>query len=193
MLTQNEKKVLRMILTSFDTDYSINNIANECKLSPNGAYKILIKFEKEGVLIPKKISNLKSYKLNFQNDKTLSVLELALINDLEKKIENRAEDLKNIRNITKSCIFFGSYISKNDPNDLDILFILDKSSYKEYSNEIKKAKEIIPIKVHDVVQTVEDIKQNIIKKDKIIINILRIGTIVWGQNAIIQVIKDVYR
>ena len=193
MLTQNEKKVLRMILTSFDTDYSINNIANECKLSPNGAYKILIKFEKEGILIPKKIANLKSYKLNFQNEKTLSILELALIADFDKKIEYRLEDLKNIRKITKSCIFFGSYLSKKDPNDLDILFILDKSNYKEYSNEIKKTKEIMPIEVHDVVQTPEDIRQNIIKKDNIIMSILRTGTIVWGQKEIIQVIKDVYR
>lgn len=192
MLTIKEKKVLRMILTSFSDDYSINNIAKQCGLSPNGAYKLLTKFEKEGILSHKNISNLKSFKINFHNQKTSSVLELALIPDLNKRIQHRLEDLKNLRKSTKCCIFFGSYLSKREPDDLDILFVLDRSCYKEYSSEIKKAKEIIPIKVHDVVQTVEDIKKNIINKDEIIMNILRTGTIVWGQNTIIQVIRDVY-
>ena len=50
MLTRNEKKVLRLLLTAFDMEYSINNIAKECGLAPNGAYKILKKFEGEGIL-----------------------------------------------------------------------------------------------------------------------------------------------
>jgi hypothetical protein len=193
MLTSNEKKVLRLLLSSYDTDYSINSIAKECKLAPNGAYKILTKFEKEGILSFKKIANLKSYKLNFQNNKIFSILELALIPELEKKIQLRLEDLKNLKNITKSCVFFGSYLNKKEPDDLDIFFIVEKQNYKKYSDELEKAKEIIPIKIHDVVQTVDDLKQNIQKKDEVIINILRKGVIVWGHDVIIQMIKDVYR
>ena len=45
MLTKNEKRVLRLLLTAFDKQYSINNVAKECGLVPNGAYKILKKFE----------------------------------------------------------------------------------------------------------------------------------------------------
>jgi hypothetical protein len=190
MLTPGEKKVLRIILTSFGTEYSINNIANESNLSPNGAYKILKKFEKEGILLPKKIANIVSYKINFDNEKTPLVLELALIPDLNKRIQNRADDLRKLKPIALSCIFFGSYLSKVDPDDLDVLFVLDKINYEKYTHEIIKAKEIIPVALHDIVQTKEDIKNNIIKKDKIVLDILRNGVIIWGQDLLIQVIRD---
>ena len=70
MLTKNEKKVLRLLLTAFDRQYSINNIAKECGLVPNGAYKILKKFEEEGILKAKHIANIKSYSINFDDEKT---------------------------------------------------------------------------------------------------------------------------
>jgi DNA-binding Lrp family transcriptional regulator len=193
MLTSNEKKVLRLLLASYDTDYSINGIAKECGLSPNGAYKILSKYEKEGILIPKKIANIKSYRLNFQNEKTDSVLELSLISDHEKRISHRIEDLKNLKDFSKACIFFGSYTYKKDPHDLDVLFVLESSDYKRYSEEIKKAKDIIPIEVHDVVQTPKDFKENIRRKDKVILSILREGVVAWGHNLILEVVKDAYR
>jgi hypothetical protein len=192
MLTPNEKKVLKLIIFSFDTDYSINQIAKECKLSANGAYKILLKYEKEGILQHKNIANLKSYKIDFKSDKTASILELVLIPELDKKIKLRLDDLKEVREVSSACIFFGSYINKKDPNDLDVIFVIDKNKYKNYSEKIAVAKEIIPIKVHDVVQTFEDLKQNILSKDKIVLSALKEGVILWGYNVVIQVIKDVY-
>src|SRR3989338_8316633 len=119
MITENAKKVLRFILTAFDVDYSINNIAEECNLTPNGAYKILKKFEKEGVLQYKKIANIKSYKINFNDEKTINLLGLILTPTIEKeRIKYRTEDLKSLREITKVCILFGSYITaKKEPDD----------------------------------------------------------------------------
>ena len=67
MLTGNEKTVLRLLMGNFDKDISINQIAKECDLAPNGALKILRKFEKEGILVFKNISNIKSYKIDYGN------------------------------------------------------------------------------------------------------------------------------
>ena len=67
MLSANEKKVLRLLMSSLNASYSINQIAKECKLSPNGAFKILKKFEKEGVLRAVNIANIRAYKINFDN------------------------------------------------------------------------------------------------------------------------------
>src|SRR3989338_8454547 len=118
MLTKNEKKVLRLLLTAFNRERSINNIAKECSLAPNGAYKILKKLEKEGILKEKNIANIKSYKINFDNEKTANILELAMIPELEGRLKFRLEDFKALKGITKSCIIFGSYINlKKQPND----------------------------------------------------------------------------
>lgn len=194
MLTDNEKKVLRLLSTAFDEDYSINNIAKRCGLSPNGAAKILNKFEKEGILKPKNIANIKSYKINFENKKTLIILELILMPKLGGRLKYRLDDLKELKEITKVCILFGSYINMNKkPNDLDILFVLDKNNFEKYKKKLSHLRETIPAKIHDVLQTEEDFKDNIIKKDKIILDILRTGIILWGQKTIVEVIKDVYK
>lgn len=191
MLTNKEKKVLRLLMVAFDTDYSINQIAKECYLAPNGALKILKKFENEGILIAKNIANIKSYKLNFENEKTLVVLELALMSEITGRIKHRLDDFKELKEITKSCILFGSYTSLNkQPHDLDVLFILE--DYKGYKGKLASLKDIVPAKVHDVVQTEKDLKGNLAKKDKVVLDILRKGVVLWGQKIIIKVIKNVY-
>ncbi len=194
MLTDNEKKVLRLLAIAFDKDYSINNIAKECGLSPNGALKILKKFKEEGILKAKKIANIISYRLDFENEKTDNILELALTSKLEGRIKYRSEDLKELKDIIKSCILFGSYISlKKEPKDLDVLFILDKANFKEYKKRLADIKDIMPIKIQDILQTEEDLKKNILRKDKVVLDILRKGIVLWGQKTAIKVIKSVYQ
>lgn len=191
MLTENEKNVLRMLLTSF-VDLSINQIARLAKLSPNGAYKILKKFENEGVLKSKQISNIKSYSLNFNDEKTGNILQLALIPSIEGRVKFRFDDLKELKQITLVCIMFGSYIDlKKEPNDIDLLFIIDTKHYKIYKENSMRIFKTIPIKVQDVLQTEEDFKKNILKKDKVIIDILKTGKIFWGQDKIFNIIKEV--
>ena len=191
MITDNEKKIIRFLLANFSTDGSINQIAKNCELSPNGAYEILKKFEKRGILLPKKISNLKSYKINFASIEARKTLELVLIQDYPAKVRYRHEDLKAFEKIAKLCIIFGSYLSKKDPNDLDVLFVIKKADYKKYSELLERAKIISPIKIHDIIQTKEDLIKNIKKQDKIIKDVLASGVILWGHDFLIEVVKDV--
>lgn len=191
MLTKNEKKVIRTLLFSFGEEYSINEIARRCNLAPNGALKILKKFAEEGIITLKKIGNISSYLINFANSKTRSILELSLIEEANNKIKNRIEDLKELQKITEAAIIFGSYIvEKENPGDIDLLFVLSKENFRKYKEEAKKIYPAMPIKVHDVLQTPEDLEKNILKRDKVIIEILRKGFILWGQNKIIEAIKN---
>src|SRR3989344_2301155 len=191
MLTKNEKKVIRTLLFSFGEEYSINETARRCNLAPNGALKILKKFAEEGIIILKKIGNISSYLINFTNSKTRSILELSLIEEANNKIKNRTEDLKELQKITEAAIIFGSYIiEKENPEDIDLFFLLNKENFRKYKEEAKKIYPAMPIKVHDVLQTSEDLEKNILKKDKVIIEILRRGFILWGQNKIIEAIKN---
>jgi len=191
MLTANEKKVLRLLMSSLNTDYSINQIAKRCHLAPNGALKILRKFEKEGILKPKKIANIISYRLDLNNDKTSNILELALISELQGRIRYRLKDFQELKSITESCIIFGSYANlKKEPNDLDVLFILNNENYKEYRRKLADISPIIPVKVHDMVQTEQDLKENIIKNDKVIMEILLNGVVLWGYKTIVKIIQN---
>lgn len=192
MLTQNEKKVLRFLAVSLKEDYSINETAKKCGIFPNGAYKILTKFEKEGIVKKKQISHVHSYKLNFEIEKTMIVLELAFIPDaLEGRIKLRAEDLQPLKAATKACILFGSYITaKQKPGDIDILFVLDKSNFNQFKQKLSKAQDIMPVKIQDIVQTREDLQQNLKKEDKIIKEALQNGIVLWGYDVIAGVVKN---
>lgn len=194
MLTENEKKVLKLLLMKFDDEYSVNEIARKCNLAPNGAFKILKKLEKEGILKKKKIANIISYSINFNNEKTKNMLELSLINGLKGRLKFRKEDLEPIKKITRFCIVFGSYTGiKKEPKDIDILFVIDKSKFKEYKKKTSEIFKTIPIKVHDVIQTKRDFQENIHKKNKVIINALKYGVIFWGHKEIIEFIENEYK
>src|SRR3989339_36376 len=139
MITKNESKVLRMLLMAFGEEYSINRIAKVCGLSPNGALKTLRKFESQGILTVKKIANINSYKINFSNNKTKNILELALIPEIPEKIKYRYDDLGPLKKITEIGIIFGSYITdKQKPTDIDLFFVLDKKNFNEYKTLDKK-------------------------------------------------------
>jgi hypothetical protein len=191
MITKNESKVLRMLLMAFGEDYSINYISKECNLAPNGAMKILRKFERLGVLRVKKVANISSYKINFDNPRTKSMLELALIPEIAGRVKFRMEDLILLKEITEICIIFGSYIEeKKNPNDLDIFFVIKEKNFEEYNELSKKIYKTIPVKVQDVLQTEEDLRKNIVKHDNVIIEIFRKGVILWGQDKLIKLIEN---
>ena len=193
MITNNEKKILKFLLAHFNSDYSINEIAKKCGLAPNGAYEILKKFEGKEILLPKKIANTRSYKINFDSIEANKLLELVLMPDYkESKIKYRYNDLKPLENIANLCIIFGSYATKKEkPNDIDILFVIKKSDYKKYSEILEKTKRILPLKLHDVIQTKEDLAKNIKKQEKLIIQAVSEGIVLWGHEFLIEAIKNV--
>ena len=93
--------------------------------------------------------------------------------------------------MTEAAVIFGSYTDpKKKPNDIDALFVLKEQNYKNFRNKLQEV--ISPVKIHDILQTREDLKKNIIKKDKIIMEILNNGIILWGQSTIIEVMRDAY-
>ncbi|MFH1711574.1 MAG: hypothetical protein ABH840_04645 [Nanoarchaeota archaeon] len=192
MLTKNEKKVIRMLFASLGEPHSINQIARECKLAPNGAFKILKKFEKEGIINARGIANIKSYSLNFENEKTKNILKLALIPELEGRMRYRFDDLKQLKEIAEVCVIFGSYLDKKEPNDLDVLFIIDAKKFNEFKQKSEKVFRTIPVKVHDILQTENDFADNL-RKNKISFTILKTGAVLWGQDILVEIVENEYR
>lgn len=192
ILTENERRVLRFLAAKPGRDYSINDVAKGCGITPNGAYKILRKLEKEGVLLAKQIANIKSYKPDFQNEKTARIYELAFMPDaIQGRVKLRSDDLERLKAVTKACILFGSYITaKQKPEDLDALFVVEKGDFENYKKALAKVQDIAPVKIHDVVQTADDLRQNLKKNNPIVTEALQKGIALWGFNTIVKVIKN---
>lgn len=192
MLTKNEKQVLRFLAAELRKDFSINEIARLCRLSPNGAYKLLKKLEKEGILKAKDVANIRAYKLDFENEKTEQILGLAFIPDrLEGRIKIRAQDFKPLEKIVDICILFGSYVSeKKKPRDLDVLFVFKQKDFKDYKKALASVQDIVPAKIQDIVQTGNDLLQNLKKGDPVIKNIFKKGVVLWGFGRLTEVVRN---
>ena len=192
ILTVNEKCVLRFLATTIGKNMSMNDIGKACGVTSGGSYKILTKLEKEGILRATPIANLKAYKLDFESEKTARVLELAFMPDaLEGRVRLRADDLKQLKAVTKACVLFGSYITtKKEPGDLDVFFVLERKNFEAYKQASSKVQDITPVKIQDVVQTTDDVLQNLKKGDPIVVEALRNGIVLWGFDVLVQVIKN---
>lgn len=192
MLTINEKKVIRYLLVNFNLDKSINEVAKDCHLSPNGAHKILQKLEREEVLYQKNIANIKSFKVTCKSFKAKRIIEWAFMDKIEGRLEHRHKDLLPLQKVAEVCIAFGSYITdKKNPEDFDIVIVIDKSKFTHYKKVLQKVQDIVPVKIHDVLQTKQDFINNLHQDNKVIKQALQQGVILWGHDILIEVLSNV--
>ena len=192
MLTLNEKKVLKYLIVNFNLDKSINEVAKDCRLSPNGAYKILQKLKKEGILYQKDIANIKSFKVSCSSPKAKRIIELAFMDKIENRLEHRYKDLLPLQKVAQIGIAFGSYITdKKNPQDLDIVIVINKSRFTDYKKVLHKVQEIVPVKIHDVLQTKQDLINNLHQDNKVIKQALQQGVVLWGHDILIEVFSNV--
>ena len=191
MITKKQSKVLKFLATGSYSENYINNVARKCDTSVSGAQLILTNLEHENILNHEDIGNMKSFNIKF-NEKSKSYLNLAYMGELTNKLENRKRELEPLKENSKVAIVFGGYLHKKDPNDIDILFVLNKNGdYSNFNEKLREIGHIIPIKVHAILQTKKDIIENIKKKDKIIIEALRNGVLLWGNKFIVEVLEHV--
>ncbi len=192
MLTVNEKKVIRYLLVNFNIDKSINEVAKDCHLSPNGAHKILQKLEAEKVLYQKNIANIKSFKLTCGSLKAKRIIEWSFMDKIEGRLEHRYKDFLPLQKVAEIGIAFGSYVTaKKIPEDFDLMLVIDKSQFTEYKKTIKMVQEVVPLKIHDVIQTKSDFINNLRQDNKVIKKALQEGIVLWGHEQLIEVLSNV--
>lgn len=190
-ITKNEARVINLILRDFTRDYNINQIAKELKLSPRGAYKILKKLEKNEIVLPRKIGNNIIYKINFKNSTTASLCQFVLT---EKETTPYTKvwinDLQQLRQFTDIAVLFGSVLTKErQANDIDILLVFEKNNLAKVQEQIEKINTIKPKKIHAIMQTKKDLINNLKNKDTALLEEIKTGMILWGENMLFEAIK----
>ena len=60
---------------------------------------------------------------------------------------------------------FGSVLKNKDYKDIDLLIVIENKNYSTIMNLIDKKNKILIKPVHPIIQTMEDLKDNILKKD----------------------------
>ena len=190
-ITENEMRFVLLVFKSPETEYNARSMAKKIGISHMGALKIAKRLEREKIIISKKKGQAKFYKLNLKEVYVRQYIKFLLKREAEQSslyVKRWVNDLKNIKN-AECGLLFGSLLKKGkSANDIDILLITDDKKFSKLKKEIAEINTINIKRVHPLYQTKEDIKNNIEKKDKPLLNALK-GIVIFGEDVLMEMFK----
>ncbi len=196
IITGNEMETLLLLLKDFDADYNANNLSKKLGITPMGALKILKKMERQKLLNAKQMGKAVFYKPDLDSNYTKTFLEFLLQKKAEEtksRVKRWVKELRTLQNNAEIGILFGSVLEKESYNDVDLLIVLKQSQNSKINLLINEIRRINIKRIHVIKQTKEDLKQNIKKGDKVVLNAIKNGMVFFGYEKIIKVIQDVTR
>jgi predicted nucleotidyltransferase len=185
-----EKEIVLRIFKDFTVDYNPSNIAKKVGKTRVGTFKALNFLEQDLIVKGKNMGKARFYWLNLDEEYARSNVATLLME--EAKAYNRwKSEFKELSGDVDIIILFGSIV-KNEASakDIDLLLVYKKENNDKVNRIIKEKNEILTRKIHPVKQTMDDIKANIKKRDKIIISAIKDGIVLHGYGRLVELIKD---
>jgi len=190
-LTPKEKETLLILFKEFTSFYNANSISKILNISHVGAQKIFKRLLQENFVISKTIGKSIIYKLNF-NDAYVSQLMIFLLADEANNFKRWKEEFKELFKKDRIIMLFGSAVKDyTHAHDIDLMIVLEPQEVKEINGILKKKEDLLPKKLHAIKLTSQDLLDNLKKKDKAMINIVKNAIILYGQEKYVGVLKNV--
>lgn len=190
-LTENEKKVLLVIFKDFNAFYNANSISKVVGISHIGAQKILKKAVIANLVAATRIGKAITYKLRLSDDYVSKLISFLLADEANNH-KRWMEEFKELFKDETIVLIHGSAIKRYDiARDIDILVVADKDKFNEVNKIIKAKQEILPKQLHAIKMTEDDFADNIQKKNKAIIDIIKNAIVLNGQEKYLRRIRDV--
>src|SRR3989344_6359586 len=172
-LTQKERETVLILFKDYTTFYNANSISKVLNISHVGAQKIFKRLLQENVVISKTIGKSITYKLDFNNDYAASLVSF-LLADEANKFKRWKEEFKEIFKKDRIILLFGSTVKDYaHAHDIDLMIVLKNREVKEVNNILKKKEEVLPKKLHAIKLTHQDLLENLKKKDKAFVDIIK--------------------
>src|SRR3989344_9198861 len=172
-LTKKERETLIILFKDFTSFYNANSISKVLNISHVGAQKIFKRLLQENVVISKTIGKSIIYKLNFNNDYVTSLVSF-LLADEANKFKRWKEEFKELFKRERIVMLFGSTVKDYaHAHDIDLMIVIDNKEVKEVNAFLKKKEEILPKKLHTIKLNHQDLLENLKKKEKAFVDIIR--------------------
>lgn len=192
MIPKNTAKLLRFLLRNIERyGYNINQIAKYLKISVGSSFKILKDLEKNKIVTAETIGNAINYNLNLDNPETVKLCELLLLEEKRQLSGYAKLYSESIQEFNKAelIILFGSILTKKEFNDVDVLFVTNKSKeVNDFCLELSKirTKPVVPL-----ILKKEDLIKELKNRKEAILSLIKEGIILKGEFVFIEVIKNV--
>lgn len=197
MVTKDKipQRIIVILLKDFSSTHTVSSLAKSLKISRVGVWKVLKKLEAEKLIIIYPAGKGKTstfiLKLNWENillDKTLA---LYLTKDALKQKRWRA-NFTELEIEVDFLILYGSILHDlKEASDIDILSVSKKKKLGKISDIIMKIQKIQFKKIHALNFTHTEFKDELKRKNKAMIDAIKKGTILFGQENFIEFMKDI--
>ena len=191
-LSKSEGKVMLRLFKDFSQDYNANSLSKEVGITPRGTLKILKRLEAQELLISKQQGRAVFYKVNLDDKYVSKIVETLLIAEARENAKRWIDEFREVYQDTEIVLIFGSII-KNPKmaSDVDVLFVFKKGKYDKVANFVSEKNKILFKKIHEIPQTMSDLKENLNKKNKALIDAVSTGYVLHGQDKLIEIVKNV--
>ncbi len=190
-LTKKERETVLILFKDYTTFYNANSISKVLNISHVGAQKLFKRLLQENLVISKTIGKSITCKLNFSNDYVLPLVSF-LLADEANKFKRWKEEFRELFTKNRIVLIFGSAIKDYaHARDIDLMIVLENKEVTEVSEILKKKEEILPKKLHTIKLNHHDLRENLKKKDKAFVDIIKNAIILYGQDKYVEALKNV--
>lgn len=188
-LTKKEQEALLIIYKAVANFYNANSLSKELVITQVGTMKLLKRFEKNNILLSKKIGKSIVYKINIEEEFVQKLIAFTLINEASK-YQRWKDEFKSLYKKDRILLFYGS-ASRNYSNakDIDIFIVINKKDFHEVSKKLEQIQSILPKKLHAIKATKEDLVKNIRENNKSMIEILKTAIVLYGYDKYMGVVN----
>lgn len=194
---KSAQKILDSLLKDFSVVHTITSLAHELGLSRIGVWKIIKRLEKEKLIevLPigaGKTSTFCIY-LNWQNPLVEKNLALILAEDALAQ-QRWIANFRELEDKVEFLVLYGSILhSQKEANDIDLLCVVRKSKFVVIDETINRIQKTQLKKIHALCFTNDELKQEIKRQNKAIIDGFKKGVILFGHENFIRFISEVCR
>lgn len=187
-ITKREMLIALKIFKTPEIEFNASSISREAGLTPMGALKILKKLEKDGVLASKAAGKAVFYRLNLSNAYARAYVIFALKSEAEHAqpyVKRWVGELRKLKS-ADAAILFGSVLKKDrDARDIDVLAVTSQGKFEKLKEEVAELNKINEKRMHVVYQSLDDLRNNITKQDRVVLNALK-GVVAFGEDGLIE-------
>ncbi len=190
-LTTKEKETILILFKEYTSFYNANSISKVLTISHVGAQKIFKRLLQEELVTSKAIGKSIIYKLNFNNDYVPHLVSF-LLADEANSFKRWKEEFKDLFRKGRVVMLFGSTIKDyTHARDIDLMVVIENKDVTEVNEILKKKEEILPKKIHAIKLSYHDLLENINKKDKAFVDIIKNSIILYGHDKYVEALGHV--
>lgn len=175
--------------------HTASSLAQQLQMSRGGVWKVIKKLEKEELIVLQTIgkgkTSTQTIHLNWKNTLTEKTVALTLAQEAEtqKRWKFVFADLDQKADFV---VLFGSIIhSPQTANDIDILTVAKEKSLIKINRIIQTIQKTQEKKIQAHNFTSQELKQELQKPNKIFLDALHRGVILFGQEKFIELMRKI--